>query len=112
VKCGEGQKALEHFQQMQQGVQPDPVTFVVVLNACASLQALEEGNHNHEQIIQSSCKSDAFVISSLVDIYAKVGIWRMLAKCLIRSCCMMWSLGMLIFGYMKCGQGQKALELF
>jgi len=43
VKCGEGQKALEHFQQMQQGVQPDPVTFVVVLNACASLQALEEG---------------------------------------------------------------------
>jgi hypothetical protein len=47
-------------------VQPDPVTFVVVLNACASLQALEEGSCIHEQIIQSSFKSDAFVIGSLV----------------------------------------------
>ncbi|CAK9213960.1 unnamed protein product [Sphagnum jensenii] len=44
VKCGEREKALEPFQQMQQeGVQPDPVTFVGVLNACASVAALEEG---------------------------------------------------------------------
>jgi pentatricopeptide repeat protein len=37
VKCAQGQKALELFQQMQQEqVQPMPVTFVGVLNACAS----------------------------------------------------------------------------
>ncbi|CAK9212162.1 unnamed protein product, partial [Sphagnum troendelagicum] len=41
VKCGQGQKALELFQQMQQeGVQPNSVTFVGVLNACASVLAL------------------------------------------------------------------------
>ncbi len=44
VKCGQGQKAVELFQQMQQeGVQPDSVSFVGVLNACASMVAIEEG---------------------------------------------------------------------
>ncbi len=41
VKYGQGQKALELFQQVQQeGVEPDSVTFVGVLNACASIAAL------------------------------------------------------------------------
>ncbi|CAK9237433.1 unnamed protein product [Sphagnum troendelagicum] len=44
VQCRQGQKALELFEKMQQeGVQPDFVTFVGVLNACASILALEEG---------------------------------------------------------------------
>jgi pentatricopeptide repeat protein len=52
VKCGEGQKALDLLQQIQQeGVWPNPVTFVGVLNACASIGSLEEGRCDHEQII-------------------------------------------------------------
>ncbi len=39
-------------------------TFVMVLNACASLVALEA----HEQIIQSGWDLDVFVGTSLVDI--------------------------------------------
>jgi pentatricopeptide repeat protein len=51
VKCGQGQKELELFQQMQQeGVCTDSVTFVRVLNACASV-ALDKGRLVHEQII-------------------------------------------------------------
>jgi hypothetical protein len=50
VKCSQGQEALELFQQMQQGVQPNSVTFVGVLNACASVLALEEGRSVHQQI--------------------------------------------------------------
>jgi hypothetical protein len=47
-------KALELFQKMQQeDVRPNSVTFVGVLNACASVVALEEGSCVHEQIIQS-----------------------------------------------------------
>jgi pentatricopeptide repeat protein len=61
VKCGQGQKALELFRQLQQeGVWPDSVTF-------------EEGSSVHEQIIQSGCECDVFVGSSLVDMYAKCG---------------------------------------
>jgi pentatricopeptide repeat protein len=33
MKCGQGQKSTELFHQMQQGVQPDSVTFIGVLNA-------------------------------------------------------------------------------
>jgi pentatricopeptide repeat protein len=74
VKCGQGQKALELFQQVQQeGVQPNSVTFVGVLNACASMVAYEEGRSVHEQIIQSGCESDVFVGSSLEDMYTKCG---------------------------------------
>ncbi len=54
-------------------MQPDSVTFVAVLNACASMVALEEGRHAHEQIIQSGLELDVFVGNSLVDMYAKCG---------------------------------------
>ncbi|KAH9530503.1 hypothetical protein CY35_20G006400 [Sphagnum magellanicum] len=74
VKCGEGHKALQLFQKMQhEGVQPDPATYVGVLNACANVVALEEGRRTHERIIQSRCESDVFVRSSLIDMYAKCG---------------------------------------
>jgi pentatricopeptide repeat protein len=65
VTCGKGQEALELYQEMQQkGVEPDHVTFLAVLNSCASIAALEEGRHIHGQIVQSNCESDLFVGSS------------------------------------------------
>jgi pentatricopeptide repeat protein len=65
VKCGQGQKALELFQQLQQeGVRPNSVTFVGVLNACASVLALEDGRCARKQIIESGWDSDIFVGSS------------------------------------------------
>jgi pentatricopeptide repeat protein len=40
VRCGQGQKALELSQQMHQdGVEPDSMTFVGILNACANLSS-------------------------------------------------------------------------
>jgi pentatricopeptide repeat protein len=47
------------------------VTFLAVLNACASIAALEEGRRIRDQIVQSNCESDLFVGSSLIDMYAK-----------------------------------------
>jgi pentatricopeptide repeat protein len=85
VKCGQGQKALELFHQMQQeGVQPDSVTFVGVLNACASIIVLEEGRCVHHQIIQSGLESDVFVGNNLLDMNAKCGsiedAWKVFHK--------------------------------
>ncbi len=114
VKCGQGSKALELFQQIQQeGVQSDPITFVGVLNACASMVALEEGRHAHEQIIQSGYESIAVVGNSLIDMYAKCGsiedAKRVFNKLPSRD---VVSWNVMIFGHVKYGQGQKALELF
>ncbi|CAM6065209.1 unnamed protein product [Sphagnum tenellum] len=114
VKGGEGHKALELFQKMQQeGVQPDTGTYVGVLNACASIMALEEGRHAHEQIIQSGCESNAFVGSSLIDMYAKCGSMEEASRVfnkLPSRAVVCWTA--MIFGHMKHGEGHKALELF
>jgi pentatricopeptide repeat protein len=68
----------------QEDVQPDSVTFMGVLNACASVVALEEGRCAHEQIIESGWDLDVFVQSGLVDMYAKCGsledAWRVFNK--------------------------------
>ncbi|KAH8931876.1 hypothetical protein BDL97_19G044000 [Sphagnum fallax] len=113
VKCGHGEKALELSQQMQQeGVEQDPVTFVGVLNACASLGAIGEGRRIHEQIVQSGYESNVFVCNSLIDMYAKCGsiedAWKVFNKMLTRDV-VSWSA--MIGGHVKCGQGHRALEL-
>jgi pentatricopeptide repeat protein len=114
VKCRQGQKALELFQQMQQeGVQPNTVTFVGVLNACASVVALEEGRCVNQQIVKCGWESDVFIGSSLVDMYVKCGsmedAWRVFNKMPSRNV-VTWTA--MISGHVNCGQGQKALELF
>ncbi len=113
VKCGQGKEALELYRQMQlECVQPDPVTFVVVLNACASIVALEEGRSVHEQIIQSGCGSDVSVANTLIDMYMKCGsidnaqnVFNNMPTRDVIS----WNV--MLLGYLKCGQGQKALAL-
>jgi len=114
LKHGQVYEALDLFQLLQQeGLQLDHVTFVGVLNACASVGALVEGRRAHEQIIQRGWESDVFVGNSLVDMYAKCAsmddAWRVFNK--MPSCSpVSWSV--MILGLVKCGQGQKALELY
>jgi len=71
---GQGVEALKLFKQMRvAGVNPDEKTFAIVLPACASLAALEQGMEIHEEIIRSGFQSNAFVMSALIDMYAKCG---------------------------------------
>ncbi len=67
-----------------EGLLPNLVTFVGVLNACANMIVVEEGRSVHQQIIQSGLESDVFVGNSLVDMYAKCGCiedaWRVFNK--------------------------------
>jgi pentatricopeptide repeat protein len=114
MQCGQGQKALGLFQEMkQEGVDPDSVTFVGVLKACASMVAIEEGRRVHQDMIQSGLESDVFVGSSLVNMYAKCGnmedAWSVLNKMPSRNV-VTWTV--MIFRHVECGQGQKALGLF
>jgi len=57
----------------QEGVQPNSVPFVGVLNACASMVVVEGGRCVYRQISQSGLESAVFVGSSLVDMCAKCG---------------------------------------
>ncbi|CAK9866409.1 unnamed protein product, partial [Sphagnum jensenii] len=114
VKCGQGHKALKLFRQMQQeGVQPNSVTFVGVLNACASVVALEDGRCVYQQIVECGWDSNAFVANSLVDMYAKCGsiedALRVFNKMSFHD---VVSWNAMILGYVQFAQGQRALELF
>jgi hypothetical protein len=74
-KCEVWQRAVgtRTCQMQQEGVQPNSVTFVGLLNAWANVIALEEGKCVHEQITESGRKSDLFVGNSMLDMYAKCG---------------------------------------
>jgi pentatricopeptide repeat protein len=111
VKCGQGQKALELFRQMQhEGVQPNSVTFVGVLNACASIIALDEGRCVH---LQSGLESNVFVGNSLIDMYAKCGsledAWIVFNKMPSRD---VISWNAMIGGCAMHGHGREALRHF
>ncbi|CAM6059480.1 unnamed protein product [Sphagnum tenellum] len=81
-KAGQHHKTIEHFQQMQQqGMVPDSFTFIRVLNACASLRALEEGRHIHMQIVESCGELNVFLASGLIDInHSNVKMGERIAK--------------------------------
>jgi hypothetical protein len=59
VKCGQGQKALILTNAKDRCVAR--LSFVRVLNACASIVACEEGRCVHEQSIETGWDSDLFV---------------------------------------------------
>jgi pentatricopeptide repeat protein len=95
------------------GVRPDSFTFVALLNACASIVAIEEGRCAHKQIIETGQDSNVFVGNCLVDMYAKCGrmddAWRALRK-MASPDVVPWNA--MLSGHVTCGEGQKALELF
>jgi pentatricopeptide repeat protein len=97
----------------QENVQPDSVTFVGVLNACASIGALEEGRCAHAEITQSGCESHVFVWNSLVDMYAKCGsmddAWRVFNEMPSRDV-VTWNA--ILGGCAMHGHGREALKCF
>eukprot|EP00249_Psilotum_nudum_P023049 c28733_g3_i2 orf=144-2033(+) len=71
---GHGKDALKLFKQMQQnGVEPNKVTFIGVLDACAGMSALTEGMESHAGITNSGFESDIVVATALVSMYGKCG---------------------------------------
>ncbi len=114
VKCGQGQKALELFQQMQQeGVRANSVTFVAELNACSSVVVIDKGRSAHEQIIQSGWDSNIFVRNCLVDMYAKCGsmqdVWRVFNK---MASCDVVTWNAMLSGHVSVGKGRRHWNYF
>ena len=67
-------EAFEVFRQMlQEGVEPDRITYMSILNACGSPVALEWGKEVHAQALRAGLGSDVRVGTALVKMYAKCG---------------------------------------
>ena len=74
VQNGFGEKALEAFGEMGvDGFEPDEFTVVSVLSACAQLGDLDAGKQIHHMIECKGIAVNQFVLSGLIDMYAKCG---------------------------------------
>ncbi|KAJ7526930.1 hypothetical protein O6H91_16G028000 [Diphasiastrum complanatum] len=111
---GQGEEALNLFQQMQNtGIAPDEVAYVVVLKICARTAALERGKQFHSDIIKCGLELDVFLGSALVDMYSKCGcieLAHQVFKKMSERNVVSWSA--MISGYAQNGLGNEALALY
>ncbi|CAM6086203.1 unnamed protein product [Calypogeia fissa] len=71
---GCGSEAYRRFLQMrQEGLKPDAITYMSILNASASAGALEWVKEVHGQATNAGLESDARVAGALINMYAKSG---------------------------------------
>eukprot|EP01018_Ginkgo_biloba_P011198 Gb_27463 [translate_table: standard] len=111
---GHGEEALELFRRMQlAGVKSDSKTFVIVLQVCANLAALEQGMEVHKEIVRNGFQSNVIVANSLTDMYAKCGSIenaRNVFDKIQQRDVATWNA--IIAGYAMHGYGKEALDLF
>ncbi|KAJ7295315.1 hypothetical protein O6H91_Y197900 [Diphasiastrum complanatum] len=114
TKQGNGREALEIFKKMkQEAFQPDGVTFLCLLNACASLGELEQGQNVHEEVLKSGLEADVSLANALVHMYARCGDVaraRQLFDRMPKRDIVSWTA--MIGGYTKHKSSNKAITLF
>uniref|UniRef100_A0A2P2MX88 Pentatricopeptide repeat-containing family protein n=1 Tax=Rhizophora mucronata TaxID=61149 RepID=A0A2P2MX88_RHIMU len=71
VKVHSMDDALFLYCEMIERVQPDKFTYPVLLKACASLRAIEEGMQIHGHAFKLGLEDDLFVQNSLINMYGK-----------------------------------------
>ncbi|KAJ7565309.1 hypothetical protein O6H91_02G056300 [Diphasiastrum complanatum] len=110
---GLGKPALALYEQMkQEGVKPDDVTYILLLKACASIAALEQGKQLHAHIIKSGFELNVTVNSSLVNMYAKCGSMehaRQVFNNIYERDVVSWNA--MLAGYAQQGLGKEAITL-
>ncbi|XP_048557959.1 pentatricopeptide repeat-containing protein At1g08070, chloroplastic-like [Triticum urartu] len=107
-------EALAIFNEMQATeVNPNDITMVSVLSACAVLGALETGKWVHSYIRRKALPLTVVLGTALVDFYAKCGCIEDAVKAFesmpVRNS---WTWTALIKGMASNGRGREALELF
>jgi len=111
---GRGGEAYELFIRMQQeGFKPDAVTYVSILNACASAGALEWVKEVHSHALKTGLESDVRVGNALVHMYAKCGSIddaRLVFDRMKERDVITWNV--MIGGLAQHGCGFEALEVF
>lgn len=89
---GQGKKCLQILGNMQkEGMIPNKVTFVSIVEVCASHAALSEGKRIHACMTGTEIESDVVVGTALINMYGKCrsleAAWCLFATCLCATWC-------------------------
>ncbi|XP_052179232.1 pentatricopeptide repeat-containing protein At1g15510, chloroplastic [Diospyros lotus] len=105
-------EALVFFRQMKLSLNPNSVTFVSVLSACARIGALMCGKEIHAYVLRTGLGFDGFLPNALLDMYVRCGrmelAWNQFNA--HRKDIASWNI--LLTGYAQMGKGSLAVELF
>lgn len=109
-----GMDALQLFRDMRvDGVLPNKVTFLNVLQACTDDTKISDGNQIHDMIVIDGLESDVVVATALVTMYGKCGClgdaWKLFNMIPDKS---LVSWNAMISGYVQEGHVDKVLSLF
>ncbi|KAK9272823.1 hypothetical protein L1049_003201 [Liquidambar formosana] len=79
---GNAEEALKFFSQMvmMERLNPDPVTLICVVSACARLSDLKDGSCIHGFVIRRGFDTDLCLVNSLLNLYAKTGSIKIAAN--------------------------------
>ncbi|TQD94382.1 hypothetical protein C1H46_020018 [Malus baccata] len=114
VKKGQFEQALEWFREMQlTGVEPDYVTIIVVIAACADLGTLGLGLWLNHFVMKRDFKDNVRISNSLVDMYSRcgcIGFARQVFENMLERTLVSWN--SMIVGFAVNGHAEEALEFF
>lgn len=107
---------LDVFKDMREcsAEEPNSVTFVLVLSACASLLYLRFGRQVHGLIMKTNIEFDAMLATALVDLYSKCGCWQVAFDAFkeLDGSRNLITWNSMIAGMMLNAQSENAVELF
>lgn len=114
VRNGKWMEALDLFGKMQEEkIMPSEFTLVSLLNACAKLGALEQGEWIHDYITKHKVELNVIIIAALIDMYCKCGkveMGRQVFEAVPRKGVSCWNSMML--GLALNGLEDEVIELF
>ncbi|PSS07487.1 Pentatricopeptide repeat-containing protein, partial [Actinidia chinensis var. chinensis] len=105
-------EALTFFRQMKLSLNPNFVTLVSVLSACARIGSLMCGKEIHAHALRIGLVFDGFLLNAVLDMYVRCGrmepAWNLFS--MHKKDVASWNI--LLTGYAQRGQGILAMELF
>ncbi|RWR73709.1 Pentatricopeptide repeat [Cinnamomum micranthum f. kanehirae] len=113
-QMGSPHEALRLYNSMRSAgkIKPNAFTYTIVLNSCAKMGDLKMGVEVHEDVVRDGCESDGFVVTALIDMYAKCGrfedarkVFDGMAEPTVEAYTAMME------GYNASGRGEEALGL-
>ncbi|KAL5765423.1 hypothetical protein ACOSP7_016040 [Xanthoceras sorbifolium] len=114
VKKGRFEEALEWFREMLiSGVEPDYVTVIAVLAACANVGTLGLGLWIHRFVLKQDFRDNVRVNNSLIDVYSRCGcieFAHQVFKRMRKRTLVSWN--SVIVGFAINGFAEEALEYF